>query len=188
MNSQMGYYLIAVGVFLALLAAAATYGYFYRRSYRTSQTTWEKLVARLAAVNRENIQQVALDAIDPSGQPRTDDAAKELKPEEIWRLVGGLTGLEALERNSLVLIDMAFYLQQRYPEALLTAEELRIKAREIEWHVSRLRSAARTEALDGWFANYAQNTVAAYYLMTRRLLSLCEAGGIPMLADVQSAL
>ena len=188
MKSQMGCYLIAVGVFLALLAAVAAYGYFYRRSYRTSQTTWEKLVARLAAVNRENIQQVALDAIDPSGQPRTDDAAKELTPQEIWRLVGGLKGLETLERNSLVLIDMAFHLQQRYPEALLAAEELRIKAREIEWHVSRLRSAARTEALDGWFANYAQNTVAAYYLMTRRVLSLYEAGGIPMPADVRSAL
>jgi hypothetical protein len=188
MNSQMGYYLIAVGVFLALVAAVAAYGYFYRRSYRTSQTTWETLVARLAAVNRENIQQVALDAIDPSGQPRTDDAAKELKPEEIWRLVGGMKGLEILERNSRVLIDMAFYLQKRYPEALLTAEELRIKAREIEWHVDRLRSAARSEALDGWFANYAQNTVAAYYLMTRRVLSLYEAGGIPMPADVRSAL
>lgn len=186
MSHQMTFFLTIVGLSLTILGGFAAH--YYRKSRITSQNTWEHLLARLAAVNRANIQQVAFDAIDPSGKPRTDDAAKELKPDEIWRLVGGLKGLEVLEQNSLVLIDMAFYLQRWYPEALVTAEELRLKAREIEWHVSRLKAAARNEALESWFANYAQNTVAAYYVMTRRVLSLYEAGGLPMLADVQRAL
>jgi hypothetical protein len=177
-----------VAIFLILLGSAAGYGYYYRRSRRTSQDAWEKIVARLTIVDRESIQQIAFDVIDESGRPRTDDRAKELGPEEIWRLVGGLKGLEVLEKNSLVLIDMAFYLQQWYPEALMTAEDLRLKAREIEWNISRLRAAANTGTLEGWFANYAQNTVAAYYVMTRRLLSLNETGGLPMLAEVQKAL
>jgi hypothetical protein len=186
MSHQMAFFLTAVGISLIVLGGVA--GHYYRKSRKTSKNTWEHLLARLAAVNRENIQQVAFDAIDSSGKPRTDDAAKELEPEEIWHLVGGLKGLEVLEQNSLVLIDMAFYLQHWYPEALVTAEELRLKAREIEWHVSRLRAAAQNEALESWFANYAQNTVAAYYLMTRRVLLLYEAGGLPLLADVQKAL
>jgi hypothetical protein len=187
MNGQMGYYLLGVGIFLALLALVAGYGYYYRRSHRTSKTTWDGLLARLVAVNYENIKQIAFDVIDESGQPRTDDGAKELRPEEIWRLVGGLKGLEVLEQNSLVLIDIAFYVQQWYPEAVIAAEELRQKAREIEWHVGRLR-AARANELEGGFANDAQNTAAAYYLMTRRLLSLYQTGRLPMLADVHRAL
>ena len=186
MNVRMGYFLLAVGVFLTLVAVLAVY--YYRRSQKRRRNTWEQLLARLAPVDRENLRQVVFDAIDASGQPRTDDGAKELKPEEIWRLIGGLKGLEVLERNSLVLIDIAFYLQQWYPEALIAAEELRLKAREIEWHVGRLRAAPRTNELEGGFANDAQNTAAAYYLMTRRLLSLYESGRLPMLADVYRAL
>jgi hypothetical protein len=182
----MGYFLIAVGVFLALLAVVAAY--YHSRSRKRTQNTWQQLLARLVAVDRESLQQIAFDAIDASGQPRTDDGAKELKPEEIWRLIGGLKGLEILEQNSLVLIDIAFYLQQWYPEALIVAGELRVKAREIEWHVGRLRAAARTNELEGGFANDAQNTAAAYYLMTRRLLSLYETGRFPMLADIHRAL
>jgi hypothetical protein len=180
----MMHFLVVVGIFLVLLVSAAAYGYSYRRSHRTPETTWEQLLARLKAVDRESLQQIAFDAIDASGQPRTDDGAKELKPAEIWRLIGGLKGLEILEQNSLVLIDIAFYLQQWYPEALIAAEELRVKAREIEWHVGRLRAAARTNELEGGLANDAQNTVAAYYLMTRRLLSLYETGRFPILADI----
>jgi hypothetical protein len=186
MNSRMGYFLLAVVLFLALLAVVAAY--YYRRSQKRTQNTWEQLLARLVAVDRESLQRIAFDAIDASGQPRTDDGAKELKPEEIWRLIGGLKGLEILERNSLVLIDIAFYLQQWYPEALIAAEELRLKAREIEWHVGRLRAAPRTNELEGGFANDAQNTAAAYYLMTRRVLSLYESGRLPMLADVYRVL
>jgi hypothetical protein len=184
----MMHFLVVVGIFLILLVSAAGYGYYYRRSHRTPETTWEQLLARLAVVDSERIQQIAFDVIDASGQPRTDDGAKELKPEEIWRLVGGMRGLEILERNSLVLIDIAFHLQRWYPEALIAAEELRLKAREIEWHVGRLRAAARTNELEGGSANDAQNTAAAYYLMTRRLRSLYETGRFPMLADVHRAL
>lgn len=182
MNTHMGYFLLAVAVLLVLLAAGS--GYYYKKTRKRSRETWEQLLARLAAVNSENIQQIAFDTIDDSGRPRTDDRAKDLKPEEIWRLVGGLNGLETLERNSLVLIDIAFYLQRWYPEALIAAEELRLKAREIEWHVGRLRAAPSTNELESGFANDAQNTAAAYYLMTRRLRLLFEASRLPILADV----
>ena len=50
----------------------------------------------------------------------------------MWRLIGGLEGLEVLERNSEVLIDLAFYVQQWYPEALPIAERLRLDAQAAE--------------------------------------------------------
>ena len=54
-----------------------------------------------------------------------------LNQPQLWRLIGGLEGLEVLEKNSEVLIDLAFYLQQWYPEALVIAERLRLDAREL---------------------------------------------------------
>jgi hypothetical protein len=47
-------------------------------------------------------------------------------------LIGGLQGLEVLEKNSDVLIELAFYLQQSYPEAIVIAERLRLDARELK--------------------------------------------------------
>jgi hypothetical protein len=186
MKGHMGYFLLCVGLFFALLIGIA--GYSYRRSPRSSGTSWEQLLGQLAYVDRNCVKKIALDAIDESGQRRRDDAAMELEPDEIWQLIGGLKGIEAVERNSLVFIDMAFYLQQWYPEALVTAEELRLNAREIEWQVSRLRSAEQTGKLAISFASYAQNAVVAYYMMTRRLLALYEQGDLSMLVDLQRSI
>jgi hypothetical protein len=186
MKGYMVYFLLCVGLFFALLIGIA--GYYYRRSRKSSGTSWEQLSGRLAYVDRNCVEKIALDAIDESGQRRRDDAAMELEPDEIWQLIGGLKGIEAMERNSLVFIDMAFYLQQWYPEALVTAEELRLNAREIEWQVSRLRSAEQTGKLAISFASYAQNAVVAYYIMTRRLLALYEQGDLSMLVNLERSI
>jgi hypothetical protein len=186
MKGEIGYFLVAIVGFLLLLIAVA--GYYYRRSRNASGASWEQLLRQLIYVDRNSVEKIALDAIDESGQRRKDDSAMELEPEEIWQLIGGLKGVEAVEQNSLVLIDMAFYLQQWYPEAVATAEELRLNAREIEWHVSRLRSADQTGNLAFSFATYAQNAVVAYYIMTRRLLALYERGDLSMFGDLQRSL
>jgi hypothetical protein len=134
------------------------------------------------------VEQIALDAIDESGQQRQDNNARQLEEKEIWNLVGGLEGLELLEQNSAVLIDIAAYVQQWYPEALETAEELRRNAKEMRWHVSRLKRAEESGNLEGWFANYAQNAIATYYLMTRRVLALYESKNLPMLTELQKTI
>jgi hypothetical protein len=137
-------------------------GYYYFRSRRSSQTSWEVLLAQLTWTDRNNISQVALDLVDESGQPR--------------------------EKNSEVLINLAFYVQQWYPEALAIAERLRLDARELKWHVARLKGAAEMGNLQTSFPFYAQRAVVAYYLMTRRVLSLYEAYNFAMLADLQRSL
>jgi hypothetical protein len=180
------YFIVAVAVFvLALIAIAA---YYYRRVRKSSQKNWEQLLKRLTVVDRSSIAEVALDIIDESGQRRKDEASAILEPSQIWKLVGGLEGLEVLEANCAVLVDLAFYVQQWYPEALAVAEQLRLSAREIEWHVARLKSAQQTGKLDSAFTMYAQPAVATYYLMTRRVLALYEEGNLAMLADLRNAL
>lgn len=186
MSARTVYFIVAVAIFVVALVVIAAY--YYRRSQRSSQETWERLLKRLTAVDRSSIAEVALDIIDESGQKRQDEASAALEPSEIWKLVGGLKGLEVLEANCGVLVDLAFYVQQWYPEAVAVAEQLRLSAREIEWHVGRLKSAQETGKLEGAFSMYAQPAVAAYYLMTRRVLALYEEGNLAMLADLRNAL
>jgi hypothetical protein len=114
--------------------------------------------------------------------------ASNLEPTQLWSLIGGLQGLEVLEKNSDVLIELAFYLQQWYPEAVVISERLRLDARELKWHVARLKGAAQTGNLQISFPFYAQRAVKTYYLMTRRLLDLYQAVNFTMLAKLQEAL
>jgi hypothetical protein len=139
-------------------------------------------------IDRSNIAKVALDLADESGKPREDSDTASLEPSQLWRLIGGLRRLEVLETNSEVLIDLAFYVQQWYPEALVFVERLRLDDRELKWHVARLKGAARTGNLEISFPYYAQRAVVIYYRMTRRVLGLYEEmGNFSMLSDLQKA-
>ena len=122
-------------------------------------------MTRLTTVDRDSISEVALDIIDESGQQRRDEGSAALEPGRVWKRVGGLEGLEVLEANCAVLIDLAFYVQQWYPEALAVAEQLRLSAKEIEWHVERLRGAQKTGKL------------------RERLPHVCPARGRDVLSD-----
>ena len=186
MNTQNLHFVTAIGLFVTTLVLIA--GYYYFQSRRSSPSSWEELLAKLTWIDRNNIAEVALDLVDESGQPKVTDDAGSLDPSLVWKLTGGLKGLEALERNSEVLIDLAFYVQQWYPEALVTAERLRLDARELKWHVERLKGAAQKGNLQVSFPFYAQRAVVSYYRMTRRVLSLYEACNFSMLADLQKAL
>lgn len=185
-NLQNICFLAALAIFL--LALATVFTVYSRRARVTSQGTWNDLLKRLKLLDRDSIARIALDVIDESGLPREEQADFPLDPEEIWPLIGGLKGLEVLEHNCAVLIDMAFYVQKWHPEAVVVAEQLRLNAREIEWHLERLKGAAQTGNLKSAFPDYAQRAIATYYLMTRSVLALYEQGNLPEFAELQRAL
>jgi hypothetical protein len=164
-------------LFLAgfLIAVVLIVGLYYALRLRAStKSDWEALLGRLIAIDRAGVDTVALDAIEPSGQRRTDKLARELGPSEIWKLLGGIDGVKRLESNSSVLVEMAAYLQRSYPEAASVAEELRLQAKELELYVSRLRMADEQSSLEFHIPTYAQNAAIAYYLMEQRLQALCQ--------------
>jgi hypothetical protein len=185
-NTHNFYFLSAIGLFVGVLLSTA--GYYYSRGRQSPQVSWDDLVKKLTWIDRNTIARVALELVDESGEARQAADAANLEPAQLWRLLGGLEGLEALEKNSEVLIDLAFYLQKWYPEALVIAERLRLDARELRWHVARLKGAAQTGNLQISFPFYAQRAVVTYYLMTRRLLDLYQAVNFSMLAKLQEAL
>jgi len=151
---------------------------YYLRARATAQTTWDELLNRLMWVDRDKIARIALDVVDESGERRQGESAFLLEPSAVWSLLGGLEGLEVLEHNCHVLVELAAYVQKRYPEALVVAEQLRLNA----------RGAAKTGNLQSSFADYSQRAVVTYYLMTKHVLALYEHASIPELADLQRAL
>jgi hypothetical protein len=160
--------------------------YYPRR--QPSQVGWKDLFQNLTTIDRSNIAKVALELVDESGKPREASYTASLEPSRLWRLIGGLQGLEILETNSEVLIDLAFFVQQWYPEALVIVERLRLDNRELKWLVARLKGAERMGNLKISFPHYAQRAVAVYYRMTRRVLCLYEMGNFSMLSDLQETL
>ena len=186
MSAKNLHFIITVAVFLAVHVGMA--GYYYVRARGLSRNSWEDLMARLISTDRQGISQVALEMVDEWGAPREIEQDTNLEPSQLWSLIGGLEGLQVLESNSEVLIALAFHLQQWYPEALVVSERLRLDARELQWHVSRLKGAASTGNLQVSFPFYARRAVCTYYLMTRRVLQLYEAGHFPRLLELQQAL
>lgn len=186
MSDHQVLFLVLIAAFVVLAALIA--GYYLYRARKASQGSWEALVKRLNYLDHSSIEEIALDIIDPSGEPRRDQNSALLEPMEIWKRIDGWKGLEALKTNCDVLIELAFYVQQWYPEAIDVTEQLRLNAREIEGHIGRLKTAQKTGKLEPFIPMYAQRAVAVYYLMTQRVLSLYEKGNVSMLSELQSAL
>lgn len=168
-NLSNFYFTIAVFVFLAVLAVI--FVRYARRARRVADADWEGLLGRIESVDRDTIAAIANDVLTQ----RPDDSLDSefaLDGDTIFEMLRGLDGLQVLERNCQVLIDLAAYLQRWYPEALVVAEQLRLNARELEWHIGRLKGAAETGNLQSSFGDYAQRAVVVYYLMTREVLDL----------------
>ena len=176
----------ALAIFLlSLLAIALRY---YLKARRAAGDSWEVLFGRLIAIDREKIALIASDLMEGTGDLTPREADTELEPEQIWELMGGMEGMAALESNCEVLIDLAAYVQRWYPEALTVAEQLRLDARAIQWHLERLKGAARAGNLESAFPEYAQRAVATYYRMTQNVLALYEAGDLPGFIALQQAI
>jgi len=182
---NLAFVVLAVLLLVVLIVIPLHYHF---RARKSEEATWEELLGRLTWMDPHSIATIALDMINESGEPQQRESAFALEPSTIWTLVGGLEGLQTIEHNCHVLVELAAYVQKWYPEALVVAEQLRLNAREIEWHVSRLQGAAQTGNLQASFAEYAQRAVATYYLMTRHVLTLYQQANVPGLVELQRAL
>jgi hypothetical protein len=181
------YFLSFVGIFLILLLGYAAYFYArYSRREKYPYGKWEDLLRRLGPLDYDNLALIARESASESDSQTYDE--EDMDAEKIWKLLGGMRGLEVMEKNCEVLVDLVFYVQQWYPEALLIAEQLRLNAREVEWHIGRLRATVKAGKRKTAAGEYVRQAVAIYFQMTLEVLSLYEQANIPGFADLQRAL
>lgn len=182
------FYLFVALLVLVILSLTAAWIYYHLRARRLYGQTWEDILARVIPIDKGSVRIVALDLLGEADGLDRRDGPCELESSEIVELIGGLEGLRTLQRNCEALIDLACYCQRMYPEALIVAEELRLNAREIQWHLERLDAAARNGSSRAAFGDYAQRIATIYYLMTRRLVTLYEIANAPGTEMVQMSL
>jgi hypothetical protein len=178
-------------VALVLLVAAsliAAWIYYHLRARRLYGQSWETILTRVTPIDSGNLRIVALDLLGDEGGLNCKDGSSELDPSEIMKLTGGLEGLGDIQANCDALIELACYCQRLYPEVLAVAEELRLNAREIKWHLDRLNAAVQNGMSVAALGEYAQRIATIYYLMTRRLLAIYDAYNVPGAREVQVSL
>lgn len=171
-------------VFIAVLLLAIR----HVRKHRTSrETTWEVLMTRIVPIDEKAIERVALDAVDASGELNTEEHSRELGRKDIWKLLDGMDGINRIDNNARIIVEMAAYLERWHPEAAETAEALRLEARRLEWHVGRLRAAETNQCLDYHFHSYGQHVALSYYTMLKRVRTLAQQNRGTLFADLQKA-
>jgi hypothetical protein len=186
MNASVIAGLIVTGiVFVTLVVTGVLYTWRLRRS---SRKTWEELMGQIVPINRQGIDAVVLDAVEPSGERRSDEHRRELGRTEIWNLLGGMDGIRRMENNSSVLIEMAAYLERWHPEAADTAEEIRLEARNLRWQTRWLYEAEKNHCLEQHFHSYGQNAAISYYRMVKKTVSLFQHTEASLFGDLQRAL
>ncbi len=96
-----------LSVFLASILGIGTH--YYLRSRRRElypYGKWEELLKRLAPLDHQNIERIAA---DPAAQLDQDiHSVEAMSPQDIWRLLGGMRGIEVMEKNCSVLVDLVF--------------------------------------------------------------------------------
>jgi hypothetical protein len=159
---------IFLGTFILIIIAAFAYAHAAGNRLRVAE--WDNLIAAIEPIHARGLEIVALDHLRPHGNQL------RLEPEEMWGLVGGLEGLNRMRRNADLMIALAAYVNRwNYDQAIIVAEKIRHDSVQlkralflIKWNLYIRRSQLRVPF-------YIHQAASAYYLMTKRLLTLYEA-------------
>jgi hypothetical protein len=174
---------IATGILSSAFGVAAAY-FLFKTLRKRATENWIDLVGKIQQVDFENVTMIAQDYLNPQrGQIA-------MEPCEVWELIGGSEGIRKMRENVDVLLALAAYAQRwNFDESVIVYHRMRSDAAMLRRAAFRLRLGMtqvrilRSFQLRVPFRLY--ETVAAYYLMRQRLLSLYEtshAGLYPTLA------
>lgn len=169
--------LVTIAAVVIVLVAT---GFKYVLKPRRSPTgTWEQLLDRIVPVAHDAIATVALDAVEPPGERRTDEHRRVLSRKEIWKLLGGMKGIRGMENNARVLSEMADHFEHLHPETADSIYEIRSEIQALAWHTRRLHQAEENDCLELHFHSYGQNAAISYYCLVKKARALFQPSAGP---------
>ena len=157
-------------------------------AFDRSRKKWERLFAQLACIDRREIARIAPSLLGELSETEPVPVIEDDDVSRLWNAVGGLRGLRALQKNGDILIELAVYWQEWNPEVLMITERLRLDARKLKWHISRLEAASKTGKLGVTVPFYAPRVVSVYCAMIPHILGLYEASDRSMFASLRKVL
>jgi hypothetical protein len=155
--------------------------WFRLRARKLVIAEWQTIVAQLEPIPFKNLERVALDHLQPSGNQL------RLETDELWELIGGWDGLDKMWHNANLLVQLAAYIQVwNRTEAVIVGERIRQDSLMMKRAIMRIKMHRL------WLYRfrapfYMHQAASAYYLMTRRLLALYQTNQYllyPRLAEI----
>lgn len=148
---------------------------------RLLMRSWDSVLASVERVDVDGIRLIAECYLLP------DKHQLRIEPNEMWHLLGGLEGINRLDRNAQAMLDLAVYAQRwNDTEGAVISEMIRRDAARVRSAVWRIQF---TFLLGFGFVKapfHVQEAAATYYLMRSRLLGLyenCHVALVPRLAE-----
>ncbi len=152
---------------------------FARR--RLLARSWDEVLEAVEHVDFMGVRTVAQCYLQP------DKDQLRVEPNEMWTLLGGLEGINRMQKNAAAMLDLAVYAERwNDTEGPVIAEMIRRDAARLQSAVTRIQL---TFFLGFGFVKapfHVQEAAATYYLMRSRLLGLYANGHaalVPRLAE-----
>jgi hypothetical protein len=175
----------------ALILCAVTAVVFGRIYYqnktalRLYNCAWNHLLLKLEVVPTAAVLRVG----DEYLNPKPNQIATE--PVDIWFGLGGIEGIRRMRRNARILIALAAYAERwNFTESVIVTERMRRDSIQLKRSVFQVTLRTYFRIGQVWLPFHLHESVAAYHLMTKRLLALYQtshAGLYPRLAEVLSS-
>src|SRR5271155_1838163 len=157
--------------------------YYQRRlTRRLVPCNWNDLCGKIEEMPHLALAHVGQEYLNP----RPHQIAVE--PWDIWIGLGGLEGIRRMRRNARVLIALAAYAERwNFTESVIVRERMRRDALQLRRAIFQLTVRRVLHVGQLRIPFHLHESVAAYHLMTKRLLMLYQhshAGLYPRLVQV----
>ncbi len=173
------------GVILLSGLFVGAFGYQARALLRRrvlERNTWDDLLSKVEAVkNRERLVEIADLYLQPGSKQL------RIEPWEMWRDVGGLSGLSRLYQNAEAMLDLAWYAERWNDEnGRVITEMMRRDAARLKRSITRVSLLFLVTRGHAQIAFHLQEAIASYCLMRARLFGMytdVHIGLVPRLSE-----
>ena len=167
---------------VALLAIVGRIWYLTITAQRLCNCDWNELFEKLEAVPKLAVAQVGDEYLNP---PANQIATE---PIDIWLGLGGMEGIQRMRRNARILVALAAYAERwNFTESVIVRERMRRDALQLRRAIFQITVRRLLHVGQSRVPFHLHESVAAYHLMTKRLLILYQnshAGLYPRLVQV----
>ena len=156
---------------------------FVSRKRKLANETWDNVLSRVEEVNVAGLKEIA----DLYLRPDKDQL--RIEPDEMWKTLGGLRGLQRLQSNADAMLTLAMFAEQwQSTDGRIVSEFMRRDAARLKKAILRVELSLvyRFGYVQAPFA--MQEAIATYILMRGRLLGLYGVAHIGRIAALEASL
>ncbi len=175
-------------MFFTLLFAIALsgLGYFAYVGYqrrKLASRSWGDVLGNLEPVDLDGLRRIADSFLQP------DKNQLGIEPAEMWKIVGGLEGLNRLKTNAWAMLHLAVFAERwNCEQGIIVSEMIRRDAVRLNRAIIRIQLGVLFQFGFVRSPFYLQEAVAFYYLIRSRLVGLYQISHVGLIPCLEKAL